>query len=598
MRAVGAALFLWGLGGCTRSIPISPPRVPERAVTSNVLRSDHAGSQTCATCHAELFAAWDASPMRQMTRHASTAAIRAPVDGPRFHFKSDETSMESRDGQRLLRFTSPRFADKLFLVTKVIGGRYREDFVGAELLDGGSAKEDPRGPEVILPVSWIFSTQSWRYKGYSTMTRERPYLAAGPVWKETCIFCHNTPPLMTVLLDELRGPAAPLYQGTTGDALLPARLRFHYQVRDGEALVGALSDELKLLGEGHDLSGTKPAPALDQAIRATAKHFDQQHLLELGIGCEACHGGSREHVEDPSVIPSYLPVSPMFAVTNPEGQAPTRAEAMNRVCARCHSVLFSKYPFSWEGGDRADLEGGSHINSGEGRDFLLGHCSKQLTCTACHDPHREDERGKLKLLGTPGRDGVCLRCHPALGSAQARQAHTHHLPGSEGSGCLGCHMPMKNIGLGYAATRYHRIGSPTDSARVEKDRPLECALCHTDKSVLELTTLMEQWWGKQFSRAALQALYGNDLSANVLLTTLERGRPHEQLAAISALGLRPVPGTVEALVKQLAHPFPLVRFQAKRALEQSSGRAVDIDLNQTPAELEPQLEVWLHGAAQ
>ena len=52
-------------------------------------------------------------------------------------------------------------------------------------------------------------------------------------------------------------------------------------------------------------------------------------------------------------------------------------------------------------------------------------------------------------------------------------------------------MPKKNTGLGYQLTRYHRIGSPTDAARVEKDRPLECALCHADKSVASLVSTME-----------------------------------------------------------------------------------------------------------
>ena len=64
-------------------------------------------------------------------------------------------------------------------------------------------------------------------------------------------------------------------------------------------------------------------------------------------------------------------------------------------------------------------------------------------------------------------------------------------------------MPKKNMGLDYALTRYHRIGSPTDPARVERDRPLECALCHADKSVDALVGTMEPWWGKRYDREAL-----------------------------------------------------------------------------------------------
>ena len=64
-------------------------------------------------------------------------------------------------------------------------------------------------------------------------------------------------------------------------------------------------------------------------------------------------------------------------------------------------------------------------------------------------------------------------------------------------------MPRKNMGLGYDLTRYHRIGSPDRPGRVERDRPLECALCHVD-SVGELVGSMERWWGKRYDRGALR----------------------------------------------------------------------------------------------
>jgi hypothetical protein len=41
----------------------------------------------------------------------------------------------------------------------VIGGRYREDFVGLDRQGGGG------GDEHVLPATYVFSTRSWRYKG-------------------------------------------------------------------------------------------------------------------------------------------------------------------------------------------------------------------------------------------------------------------------------------------------------------------------------------------------------------------------------------------------------------------------------------------------
>src|SRR6185436_351566 len=119
--------------------------------------------------------------------------------------------------------------------------------------------------------------------------------------------------------------------------------------------------------------------------------------------------------------------------------------------------------------------------------------------------------------------------------APALRAHAHHDPSGAGGACIGCHMPKKNMGLGYALTRYHRIGSPTDRARVEGDRPLECALCHVDKSVGELVGAMERFWGKRYDRAALTALYG-DLGGSALLSTVVRGKAHEQATAMHVLG--------------------------------------------------------------
>ncbi len=41
--------------------------------------------------------------------------------------------------------------------------------------------------------------------------------------------------------------------------------------------------------------------------------------------------------------------------------------------------------------------------------------------------------------------------------------------------------------------RDHRIGSPTEPSRVAGDRPLECTLCHTDKSVESLVIATGKW---------------------------------------------------------------------------------------------------------
>jgi len=149
------------------------------------------------------------------------------------------------------------------------------------------------------------------------------------------------------------------------------------------------------------------------------------------------------------------------------------------------------------------------------------------------------------------------------------------------------------MGLDYQLTRYHRIGSPTDEARVLRDRPLECALCHANQSVEALTADMERWWGKRYSRQALRKLYGDDLEANALALTLERGKPHEQAVAIATLGNQHVQSAVPLLVPQLTQAYPLVRFYAKAALERITGQPLPVDVNGSVPQIRAQARAWL-----
>ncbi len=593
-----SAVFLVGLGAHCGVTPPAASRsggVPAGAgagahIRSNILRGDYAGSDSCAGCHADIHAAWRGSPMHLMTRVPAGAGIHAPFGGggvgdapSTFRFKDDAARLVERDGARFVELTSAQYGDHRYRVTRVIGGRYREDFAGIE--EGGGA--DPR--ELLLPVSYVFETRSFRLKGYSVLVGERPGLRAGGVWSETCVFCHNTVPYFDALWGELAGPGAPSYQGTVVDRLLPRERRWRFEVDPSgggdRALRDAVAQEVIAVGGTPPRAGDDRRAALGHGIRELRTRFGARNFVEVGIGCEACHGGSREHVAEPRVHPDFAPRSPFLQVRPEAGGEMTRAEQVNRVCARCHQVLFSRYPFTWEGETRrGGKPGGSSITSGEARDFLLGGCARQMSCATCHDPHAEDRREDLDRLATSAGNAVCVRCHPQYTSAPALAAHAHHDPAGAGASCIACHMPKKNMGLGYALTRYHRIGLPDDPARVERDRPIECALCHVDKTVAELVGKMEAWWGRKYDRAALANLYGT-LEARPLPATLMRGKAHEQAVAIAVLGDARRTETLPAVARQLANPFPLVRYYARRAVDALAPRPCPVDLERATPEI-------------
>ncbi len=593
MRLLPLALLA---AGCRTPAPPPAPPPPEapaaRLVSSNVERRDYVGSAACAPCHSEIYDTWAASPMRRMTRAGTGDAVRAPFDGSTFHFKGDEVTLEAHEGRRYMRVQSQAGGAQLFRVTRVIGGRYREDFTGLEVT-GTDAASPPVGDptvEPVLPVSYLLFAKQWRYKGYSVMVKERPRLGKhGAPWRQTCIFCHNTEPYLATVYDDLAGGGR-TYQGSVTDRLLPPDRLWRTETTSPAGLARALGDELAFLGAGPTAGAT-----LDAAVRATWDRFGEAQLVEVGIGCEACHNGAREHVKDPDRLPSFEPRSAFLRVATPE--PPGRASAINHTCARCHTVLFSRYPYTWEGGLRSSaVPGGSTVSSGEARDFLLGGCSGALRCTACHDPHAEDRRADLDRLGTVAGNAVCAGCHAKEAAPAALAAHTHHKPDGDGSACLGCHMPRKNAGLAYALTRYHRIGSPTDAARVEKDRPLECALCHADKSVAELTGLMETWWNKRYDRGALRALYGDDLGVSPLVAAL-RGKPHEQITAAGVLGERGSRASAGGLAPLLSAEIPLVRYWAREALQRLTGRPLPIDLDGDAATIQRDYLKWAAAGA-
>ena len=598
-------LAMWiVLGGCSSkaTIPIAEfgapapaARAADGVVASNMLRDDYAGVAECTQCHGKRAAHFATSPMRTMTRVGTTPTLSTPFDGRVFSFKGETARLYEKGGERFVELDAERTGQVVYRVTKAIGGRYREDFAGVAV--SGEVPETPAGTEWILPFSYMIETDTLRYKGYSVPIVERPGLHVSGQWNATCAFCHNTAPRFLRAWGDVV-ERAPGYQANFVDRTLPRDLRWVHTVTDPRRFEEALVAELGYLGETSVPRREAPASQLDaglvtHGIEVLRDNLREDHLVDLGIGCEACHLGSAQHVEDPrNVRPTFEPRSDFMTFGPRDGHTPTEAEWINRTCAQCHSVIFSRYPYTWEGGLRKRNPGGSVSNSGEARDFMLGACSTQMSCVDCHDPHAADAPEALAAMRTAAGNGVCTTCHGDYADVETLAAHTHHAPTGEGSACLNCHMPQKNIGLNTNLTAYHRIGSPNDPERVLGDRPLECALCHADSSVDELVTTMEAWWGGSFDRAKLGRLYGTT-RGSIVETTLRIGKPHEQLVALHLLESSSIADRERHAAALLTHEIPLVRYHALGVLRALTGEDVAIDLHVERAQIEEQVDAWL-----
>ena len=131
-----------------------------------------------------------------------------------------------------------------------------------------------------------------------------------------------------------------------------------------------------------------------------------------------------------------------------------------------------------------------------------------------------------------------------------------------------------------------------------EQRPIECALCHPDRSVIFLVETMETWWGRRFDRGSLQSLYGPDLTVNVLAGTLARGKPHEQAVALGLVAQGKARLPLNDLVEQLANEIPLLRYYAKMAAERLAGVELPLDMTVTGAQIVRDARRPLEGTRQ
>jgi hypothetical protein len=173
--------------------------------------------------------------------------------------------------------------------------------------------------------------------------------------------------------------------------------------------------------------------------------FDERHLI-LGVTCEACHGPAKQHVETMKMaITKSRDVGRNTAIFGAVNLGPSDAVDF---CGSCHGSY-------WDVALMATSEG---VQTSRFQPYRLEESKcwgkegdRRLTCTGCHDPHKQ--------LGTDlqAYDVTCLTCHHESKDRRSVAKEPGHSCPVSSENCVSCHMPNVYVPAMHRSFRDHRI---------------------------------------------------------------------------------------------------------------------------------------------
>jgi hypothetical protein len=459
-----------------------------------------------------------------------------------------------RDGQPLRRYE----------VTRTVGTRFMQFYVGVQREGPPSEAGDLSG-EHMLPFAYWVSIGRWLPKHFFDADGPEELADGVPLvegidhvrdvrpYNQVCMNCHNTFAYSYRIYH-------PLFVGFP-DVTVAATVR---------PLAEALAPTV----------GEVP-PSPDGFLKINGRLDPDRHLVSLGISCESCHFGGREHAQNGDkvrFVPTsrFLQLKPTAAgreVTNDRANPAT----VNGICTQCHSGNSKLFP-----------NGSAECNSREGLDFQAGACISKLRCVDCHEPHTAGPPSGGPT--NPDHVAQCVRCHDPYRDPVKAAAHGRHKP--EAANCLDCHVPRQTLGLD-ALVRTHRISLPVEGPMVAKGMANACNLCHLDQSLRWTLRELERGWGRRLEPGDDWASLP-DLDKPAGRVWLRGEHQGMRLVATQSFARSPLgPSMLPDLVRSLNDVEPINRVFAARAVERVRGRKLDraaYEVTAPPAVRERQIQ--------
>ncbi len=538
---------------------------------SNIHRKDYVGAAACSECHEQNYQSWKTHAHRLMNARASAETVGGDFSGTATIQYRGGTGQFFKQGDQYYMQLTHGNTNWVYQVTRTIGSRFFQYYAG-RLIKGQISDEAPRATKNhVLPFGYWLDRKQWvptvhvfrnedadheHYDPYAAL----PYME----YDHYCGDCHTTRPAGDWMLRHVGKDRLKEYT--------PRSIAFHYSDYLAASHPGMLQDNKSL--------ATYSQRELLATVESTSWLSTEEHAVALGITCESCHNGGRQHVENSTesksdLLPSFFFASPHFYShgTNATEVLGRNPGNLNFACAKCHS------------GGRPEYANGTHTwNSTEFADGARGRCynplkakaksMNHLTCVHCHDPHTGI--GKKWTKTSQEDDQSCISCHKQFSSKEQITAHTHHSSDSTGSQCLNCHMPKINEGL-QAMVRTHRIFSPTDRVMLEANQVNACNLCHLEKPIDWTLTHLKGWFGDgfQFDEAKIARNY-RERQGSVGLGWIHGPHAPTRLAAAEALLKAKVTSALPDLIGLLDTEDYLINRQfTQKGIEEMLGIRLD-----------------------
>jgi hypothetical protein len=208
----------------------------------------------------------------------------------------------------------------------------------------------------------------------------------------------------------------------------------------GQALGG---DREGVVPAGRRYSGWKAIKCFECHATATSGRgplvLDEATMIP-NVGCERCHGPGRSHVEA-----ARRGAGPA-ALAMPFGPGRWTAAEQLRLCGGCHRLP--------EMGDPALVRTDNPVLARfQPVGLMQSACYRQsrgaLSCLTCHDPHARTSTDR------DAYEAACLGCHRGPSRTPCKI--------SPATGCVGCHMPRRDVSRGMMMTD-HWIRSRPEAA--------------------------------------------------------------------------------------------------------------------------------------